>query len=73
MRFLVLVPLALAVSVAAHGQTLTEAMQSAIEVHPEIQAGLNASGPEGQSITTVEPSRKRPISAPRASSMPCPA
>ncbi len=42
MRFLVLVPLTLAVSVAAHGQTLTEAMQSAIEVHPEIQAGINS-------------------------------
>jgi adhesin transport system outer membrane protein len=42
MRFLVLVPLALAVSVAAHGQTLTEAMQSAIEAHPEIQAGINS-------------------------------
>lgn len=42
MRFLVLVPLALAVSVAAHGQTLSEAMQSAIEVHPEVQAGINS-------------------------------
>lgn len=42
MRFLALVPLALAVSLAAHGQTLNEAMQSALEVHPEIQAGINA-------------------------------
>ena len=42
MRFLALVPLALAVSLAAHGQSLNEAMQSALEVHPEIQAGINA-------------------------------
>lgn len=42
MRFFALFPLALAVSMAAHGQTLNEAMQSALEVHPEIQAGINA-------------------------------
>ena len=42
MRYLALVPLALAVSLAAHGQSLNEAMQSALEVHPEIQAGVNA-------------------------------
>ncbi|MDM8350411.1 TolC family outer membrane protein [Pseudomonas sp. sp1636] len=42
MRFSALLPLALAVSLSAHGQTLNEAMQSALEVHPEIQAGINA-------------------------------
>lgn len=42
MRFLALFPLALAVSLAAHGQTINEAMQSALEVHPEIQAGIHA-------------------------------
>ena len=42
MRFLVLLPLALAISLSANGQTLNEAMQSALEVHPEIQAGINA-------------------------------
>ncbi|WP_341304953.1 TolC family outer membrane protein [Pseudomonas sp. TMP25] len=42
MRFFALFPLALAVSMAAHGQTLNEAMQSALDVHPEIQAGINA-------------------------------
>ncbi|MDX1370194.1 TolC family outer membrane protein [Pseudomonas sp.] len=42
MRFLPLLPLALAISLSANGQTLNEAMQSALEVHPEIQAGINA-------------------------------
>ncbi|MHA6492804.1 TolC family outer membrane protein [Pseudomonas borbori] len=42
MRFLVALPLALAVSLAAHGQTLNEAMQSALEVHPEVRAAINA-------------------------------
>jgi adhesin transport system outer membrane protein len=42
MRFLALLPLALAISLSANGQTLNEAMQSALEVHPEIQAGINA-------------------------------
>lgn len=42
MRFLALLPLALAISLSANGQTLNEAMQSALEVHPEIQAGVNA-------------------------------
>ncbi|MDT4832769.1 Outer membrane efflux protein BepC precursor [compost metagenome] len=42
MRFFALVPLALAISLSANGQTLNEAMQSALEVHPEIQAGINA-------------------------------
>jgi hypothetical protein len=32
-----------------------------------LQAGLKRKGPAGNSITTVEPSRKRPISAPCAS------
>jgi hypothetical protein len=34
---------------------------------PGAQAGLKRKGPGGNSSTTVEPSRKRPISAPRAS------
>ncbi|WP_300654593.1 TolC family outer membrane protein [Pseudomonas sp.] len=42
MRFLALLPLALAISLSANGQALNEAMQSALEVHPEIQAGINA-------------------------------
>ncbi|MDA7088790.1 TolC family outer membrane protein [Pseudomonas sp. SA3-5] len=42
MRFLAILPLALAISLSATGQTLNEAMQSALEVHPEIQAGINA-------------------------------
>lgn len=42
MRFLVVLPLTLAVSLAAHGQTLNEAMQAALEVHPEIQAGIHS-------------------------------
>ncbi|WP_172152475.1 TolC family outer membrane protein [Pseudomonas tumuqii] len=42
MRFLALLPLALAISLSANGQTLNQAMQSALEVHPEIQAGINA-------------------------------
>jgi len=42
MRFSAVFPLALAVSLSAHGQTLNEAMQSALEVHPEIQAGIHA-------------------------------
>ena len=42
MRFLAVLPLAFAVSLAAHGQTLTEAMQSALEAHPEVQAGIHA-------------------------------
>lgn len=42
MRFSAIFPLALAVSLSAHGQTLSEAMQSALQVHPEIQAGINA-------------------------------
>ncbi|MDP3816087.1 TolC family outer membrane protein [Pseudomonas sp.] len=42
MRFLVVLPLVLAVSLAAHGQSLNEAMQAALEVHPEIQAGINS-------------------------------
>ena len=42
MRFLVVLPLTLAVSLAAHGQSLNEAMQAALAVHPEIQAGINS-------------------------------
>ncbi|MBS7661557.1 TolC family outer membrane protein [Pseudomonas lalucatii] len=44
MRFSALFPLSLSlvVSLSAQGQTLSEAMQSALDVHPEIQAGINA-------------------------------
>ncbi|MCQ4349099.1 TolC family outer membrane protein [Pseudomonas stutzeri] len=42
MRFLATVPLALAISLSAYGQTLSEAMQSALAAHPEIQAGIHA-------------------------------
>ncbi|MGQ7958467.1 TolC family outer membrane protein [Pseudomonas sp. SP16.1] len=42
MRFTTVLPLVLAVSLSAHGQTLSEAMQSALDVHPEIRAGANA-------------------------------
>lgn len=42
MRCLAALSLALAVSLSAHGQTLSEAMQAALETHPEIQAGVNA-------------------------------
>ncbi|NQD95847.1 TolC family protein, partial [Pseudomonas sp. CrR25] len=42
MRFLAVLPLVFAVSLSAHGQTLSEAMQSALDAHPEIQAGINA-------------------------------
>lgn len=42
MRFPAVLPLALALSLSAHGQTLSEAMQSALDAHPEIQAGINA-------------------------------
>ncbi|WP_439889336.1 TolC family outer membrane protein [Pseudomonas sp. MBLB4123] len=44
MRLSTLFPisLSLAVSLSAQGQTLSEAMQSALDVHPEIQAGINA-------------------------------
>lgn len=41
MRFFV-IPLAMAVSLSAQSQTLPEAMQAALSVHPEIQAGINA-------------------------------
>lgn len=40
MRF-VLLPLALSVSVAAQAQTLNEAMQAALDVHPEVQSGIH--------------------------------
>lgn len=42
MRFIATLPLALAISVSAQAQTLTEAMQNALTVHPEIQSGINA-------------------------------
>lgn len=42
MRCLSVLSLTLAVSLSVHGQTLSEAMQAALEAHPEIQAGANA-------------------------------
>nr|WP_298142299.1 TolC family outer membrane protein [uncultured Pseudomonas sp.] len=43
MRFPALLSLAaFAVSLSAQGQTLSDAMQSALEVHPEVRAGINA-------------------------------
>jgi outer membrane protein, adhesin transport system len=43
MRFPALLSLAVfSVSLSAQGQTLSEAMQSALDVHPEIRAGINA-------------------------------
>lgn len=41
MRFFAL-PIAMMVSVASHAQTLPEAMQSALQTHPEIQGGIHA-------------------------------
>lgn len=41
-RFTALLPLALAISLPASGQTLQEAMRSALEYHPEVQSALNA-------------------------------
>ena len=43
MRFpLVTLPLIFTLSISAHAQTLDEAIRSALEYHPEIQAGVNA-------------------------------
>lgn len=42
MRAFKILPLVMAVSVAAQAETLPEAMQSALQVHPEIQAASNA-------------------------------
>ncbi|KAB0548547.1 TolC family outer membrane protein [Pseudomonas argentinensis] len=42
MRFIATLPLAFAISISAQAQTLTEAMQNALSVHPEIQSGINA-------------------------------
>ncbi|PZP26643.1 MULTISPECIES: TolC family outer membrane protein [Pseudomonas] len=39
--YLALLPLSLAITVHAQAQTLTEAVQQAIENHPEVQAGIN--------------------------------
>ncbi|WP_437883339.1 TolC family outer membrane protein [Pseudomonas sp. LRF_L74] len=41
LRFALSLPLALVVSSHLHAQTLTEAMQKALENHPEVQAGVN--------------------------------
>ncbi len=41
MRHLIL-PLALSVSLAAQAETLSEAMQSALDVHPEVQSSVHA-------------------------------
>ena len=52
-----------------HGGQRTSATNMALiyAVTPIAQRGLKAIGPGGNSSTTVEPSRKRPISAPRGS------
>ena len=42
MRLIAAVPLVLAVSLSAHALSLPEAMQSALNVHPEIRADINA-------------------------------
>src|SRR5690606_24553487 len=42
MRFFALMPLAFAVSLSAQALTLNEAMQQAMDSHPQIQAGINA-------------------------------
>ncbi|BCG25437.1 channel protein TolC [Pseudomonas tohonis] len=42
LRFACVVPLALAASLPLHAQTLSEAMQRALDVHPEVQAGINS-------------------------------
>ncbi len=41
-RFTALLPLAIAVSLPANGQTLQEAMRSALEYHPEVQSAVQA-------------------------------
>ncbi len=41
MRYLLLLPLAMSVSIATHAQTLPEAMQSALDVHPEVQSAVH--------------------------------
>jgi len=41
-RAFLLLPLAVALPFATQAQTLQEAMRSALEVHPEIRAGVNA-------------------------------
>lgn len=42
LRFACVVPFALAASLPLHAQTLSEAMQRALDVHPEVQAGINS-------------------------------
>jgi adhesin transport system outer membrane protein len=42
MRVLAALPFLLVAAVSAHGQTLAEAIQNALEVHPEIQSGVHA-------------------------------
>ncbi|GAC1033512.1 type I protein secretion system protein AggA [Pseudomonas sp. No.21] len=42
LRFACVVPFALAASLPVHAQTLSEAMQRALDVHPEVQAGINS-------------------------------
>jgi adhesin transport system outer membrane protein len=42
MRLFSVLPLALAISFSVQAQTLSEAMQSALDVHPEVRAGVNA-------------------------------
>ncbi|MCU9948449.1 TolC family outer membrane protein [Pseudomonas sp. PDM13] len=42
LRFACVVPFALVASLPLHAQTLSEAMQRALDVHPEVQAGINS-------------------------------
>lgn len=42
LRFSAILPFALAASLPAQAQSLSEAMQHAMDVHPEIQAGVNS-------------------------------
>ncbi|MGH8352591.1 MAG: TolC family outer membrane protein [Pseudomonas sp.] len=41
-RFFAALPLALAISLQAHSESLPEAMQRALDVHPEVQAGVHS-------------------------------
>lgn len=42
MRFAAVVPFALSFVLPAHADSLNQAMQKALEYHPEIQAGVNS-------------------------------
>src|SRR5262245_10410070 len=42
LRFSTVLPFALAASLPVHAQSLSEAMQHAMDAHPEVQAGVNS-------------------------------